>query len=727
MKNIFRIFKQDLHNLMGNVIAGVVLVGLTIVPPLYAWFNILGFWDPFSNTDRIPVAVANEDEGYQSSLIPTRINAGSAIVSALHDNKSFDWEFVSAEEAIDGINSGRYYASIVIPKNFSADLMTVFSDHMDHATIDFYTNQKENAIAPRLTSEGASNLAIRVDETFMRTVTEVALGSVSDLTNFMNGDGIGSYATNLNGQLCEVIDDLDGAVGTGEALSALVGSTATLLNASSSALVSSESIGDQVGPFMDEAQTALEEAVAALSDTGSLIDQTIASAKNSFSSVDTAVNGALNAVQAVAGPAESTLESLSNEVGSLIQSYQDLEGILEQIQSSNPGSSTDINEALSSIQQAIKDLESLQSNIDQAIKDIQQGNEDLSDTRTQVQNALNEAQREIDGIHGTLGADLSEGLDQLIATLAEVKQALASITEELQAAAQSLAIASQSLATDLGGVQDSLEGATGVLRETRDSLASTQAELQTAIDSGNLEEVRRIIGSDPGRLAEIISAPTTVERHAVYPVANNGSAMAPFYTSLSIWIGSIFLIALMEVNVPEFRRKELSNPKPSQLYLGRYLIFLLIALIQATLVCLGDIFFVGIQCEHPFLFLLTGWAAALVFSNLIYTLVLSFGKVGEAIAVIGLVMQIAGSGGEFPVVMSAPIFQVIYPWLPFSHTMEAFQSCVAGIYGNTYWLSIGKLLLILIPSLLIGLALRRPIIKLYELTMSKLEETKMIL
>ena len=119
---------------------------------MYAWLTTLGFWDPYANTGSIKVAVANEDEGYSSALIPTKRTAGDQVISALHENDSFDWIFVSEQEAVDGAHSGEYYAAIVIPKDFAKNLMTVFSDHATKAEITYYTNEKGNAIAPRVTA-----------------------------------------------------------------------------------------------------------------------------------------------------------------------------------------------------------------------------------------------------------------------------------------------------------------------------------------------------------------------------------------------------------------------------------------------------------------------------------------------------------------------------------------------------------------------------------------------
>lgn len=197
MRVIWDIFSGDVRNLFRNVIAAIVVMGLALVPPMYAWFTTLGFWDPYDNTGNIKVAVASEDAGYTSDLIPTPVNAGEQIIGKLRANDQFAWQFVSAEAAVEGVRSGEYYAALVIPKEFSRDLMTVFSDDITEPKIIYYDNEKENAIAQRVTATGASTLQETIDETFTETVASVALGTTSSLTSFMSGDGILTYAQTL--------------------------------------------------------------------------------------------------------------------------------------------------------------------------------------------------------------------------------------------------------------------------------------------------------------------------------------------------------------------------------------------------------------------------------------------------------------------------------------------------------------------------------------------------
>ena len=204
MRNAWRIFKGDVRLVATNAIGLMVAIGLVVVPALYAWFNIAGTWDPYENTGGLKVAVANEDAGYTSSLLPTDVNVGKSVVAALHENDQFDWVFVDEGQAVEGVRSGEYYAALVIPERFSADMMTLFSPDIEHASITYYTNEKENAIAPHVTEQGADAVQNKIDRTFAEIVDETGLKTVVNLIDFMNGDGVGTYAAVLSLSLIHI-------------------------------------------------------------------------------------------------------------------------------------------------------------------------------------------------------------------------------------------------------------------------------------------------------------------------------------------------------------------------------------------------------------------------------------------------------------------------------------------------------------------------------------------
>ncbi len=726
MRNIWRLFTCDLMSLKANVIAAIVAMGLVLTASLYAWFSLLAFWDPYAQTDELSVAVANADEGYESQLFPTSVNTGDAVVNALRANDEFHWVFTTPDDAIEGVKAGEYFAALVIPEDFSKNLLQVFSDpaaKVEGSTIDYYVNQKMNAVAPELTQEGAFDLQHEVNTQFAKVVADVALGTASDLMSFMDGDGVNAYGTRLLGTLDETLADLDEATEGTSAFADLAGSSATLLEATGDVLDELGTIDETVQPLLDEAQDGLSEGATALGSVEGILNSALSGTQAALDKLDAAVNGVLDAANAAVPASQQVLDDASADASDLASAYAEIRDAVAAIDPNSP--------ALGAIDQAISVLTTLSQDLSQASEDLGQGAANIEADRAKVEQEMAAARQAIDSLRNSASGAIAADAKALEGRLQTIRDRALALGARASSEAEDLSATAETLSGDLSQVEASLDTMSTTLQRTRERLGFARDKLAEALASGDLEQIREIIGSDPGGLASFLSSPTVLERHEVFPMANNGSAMAPFYLSLAIWIGCIFEVALVRTSVSDERRAkvEAATGKPltaNQCYLGRYFTFALISLCQTTILMLGAILFLRIQCDHPFLLIASGWVASLVFSNIIYTLVLSFGRVGEALAVVGLVAQIAGAGGVFPVQVSGPVFVAIYPWLPFSHSMLAFESCIAGIYGNQLIVALAELAALIIPFLLLGLALRKPIIKLNEYVDEKLEATHLI-
>lgn len=687
MKNLRRrtahsqsIFKGDLLCIAQNPAALLVAAGLVLLPALYAWFITLGFWDPYNRTSELKVAVVNEDTGYRLPLTGVEIDLGSKIIDGLNANEQFDWQLTTKDEAIEGVRAGRYYAAIIIPDAFSEGLLEgLFSEDRsaakgnegkgaDDARILYYANQKENAIAPHITDEGATTLQERIDEEFTETAAQALIDAATALTSQDGGESIETYARLLQNSLDAAIAQLNAASTEAEALAALAQTTAQLASASSQSL--------------DDAAKELAHLEGGLSDLRETVDAAAAQVE---------------------------------------QTAQDETGAEDGPKEQNAGEQEDAGTNTGS-EGADSGGESAGSGGAQA------------DTGAQADDTAPPLSHD----------ELRRLIRQLKQQLDQTQEALANAAGHLRADAEQLSAADAHLAQSLTEIQRLLSRAATMFSEDAAYLQEIRNSLASALDANDLEKVRTLIGSDPSDLAAIIANPVEVDKHPVYAMPNNGSAMSPFYTTLSLWVGSVFLIAIMSTSPsPAPARTTLSAhartsapaPSPARQYLGRHGIFALLALAQATIVCLGNVLLLHVHVEHVGLYLLACWVTALVFSNLVYTLAASFGNVGKALAVVLLVLQLAGSGGIFPVQMSGPFFQAIYPWLPFTHALDALQSAAAGVYltpagqglsalvASDYWRALLLLALFLAPSLTLGLVLRRPVIRLNEWVSAKLKET----
>ncbi|MGE7884259.1 YhgE/Pip family protein [Bacillus sp. NPDC094077] len=215
MKQIWRIYKTDLRNVAKHWAAIVIVLGLMILPSLYAWFNIKASWDPYGNTKEVPIAVSNQDAG--SNLRGKDINIGKEIIESLKENKNLGWKFVDEKQAIYGVERGDYYASITIPKDFSEKIATVLDENPQKPELDYYVNEKVNAIAPKITAKGASGITEEISKNFVKTANGEIFKIFNDLgidleTNLPSIEKVKDLVFKLEAQFPEMNTLMDKAL-----------------------------------------------------------------------------------------------------------------------------------------------------------------------------------------------------------------------------------------------------------------------------------------------------------------------------------------------------------------------------------------------------------------------------------------------------------------------------------------------------------------------------------
>ena len=758
MKMIWGIFKRDMCHATRNVIAVIVSMGLVVVPALYAWFNIAASWDPYGNTKALKVAVANNDKGYKSDLIPVRVNVGETIISTLHANDQLDWQFVKSDRAIDGVKSGEYYAAIVIPKGFSADMMTLFSPDIKHAQLKYYLNEKINPIAPHITDQGATTVVNTIDKTFAKTIAQVGLDLASSILHYSQSPQMAEYMRNLNGNLTTMADTLSGASQQVTSYSQLLGSANDIVDSTGKLLASATKAGKQAQNALKQGKSGATSLTSAGANVTSSVNTALDQVSGAFDQVAAKVNKAFDAIGKDSDTAASQLTTLSEQVSSgeslydtYITSLNHMRESVEQLPDSDSAKQAlleAIDREITLLEAAKGDSQKLAQQLKDASTQVTQDTAAAERSRKEILNRITSAKQSISNVRDDYATNVKPKIDALASTVSTLISQTDSMITQLSGTTDSLNDVTSSVGTNIASIRSTLDGIATKLN----SSATTLNTLITAMNSSdngaeNSNELKSLTTSNASTLSTLISAPVALHRVAVYPIANYGSAMAPFYTILSIWVGAIILCAMLKVTISDREKAHVlglgdtlpriagpSGPgnasrwglRLDHEYFGRYAIFALLALLQGTLVCLGDMYFLGVQANHALQFLAVGWLAALVFSNIVYTLTVSFGDIGKAVAVVLLVMQVAGSGGTFPIETLPRFFQMLYPFLPFPHAIDAMHAAMAGSYGNEYLLDMVYLSLFLIPSLLLGLVLRKPVIRLNNWVSRNLESTKVM-
>lgn len=726
MKNVWKIFQRDMMRVRNNVIALVVIIGISVVPCLYAWFNIAASWDPYSNTGNLKVAVASADEGYEGSLIPIEINIGDKVLSALRENTQMEWVFTTEEKATSGVKSGKYYAAIVIPKDFSNKMMSVFSEKVEKPEITYYSNAKENAIAPKVTDKGAGAVQRQVNEVFIETVSDTTLTVLQAVSNMTQVSGAETIVDNLNTNLNQIAGDLTASAGLLESFSDMTGSAQKLLNSTTEFLQTvQQQTKESRQTFQETSKTfsGLDDSMDAAADS---VGTALKSAENVYDQMDQVISGAFSDESADAQQIASTLDTLAGQVGNVVTAYTSVRDSVAAVADKYPETSPLVDAIVVRMDTSIQQQKNLQSKLQDSAKGLRDATTDLGTARSELKDLAAKNRENMSGVSASYKSSVQKSLNQLSASLTSSKQEISSLLSQLDQSANGIYKLTDTADSDLSEIQKVLGDSGELLTEASDRIADTTARLDEMEASGDFSELKALISGDKSAISTFLAAPVSLDTHKIYEIANYGSSMAPFYSVLSIWIGGIVLVAMLKVNVSENCTKGLKNVKLHQIYFGRFITFMIVGLFQSTLIALGDLLYLGIQCEHPFLFLLGCWFSSLVFVNIIYTLTVSLGDIGKAVSVILLVVQVAGTGGTFPIEVAPSFFRAVYPLLPFTHSMAALRETVGGMYGMNYWIDLGKLAIFLGISLIVGLVLRKPIIKANDAFTEKLEETKLM-
>ena len=722
MKNILRIFKKDVIRIHKNVIALIVIMGITIVPCLYAWFNIAGSWDPYSNTGNLKVAVASVDDGYEGTLIPIKLNAGNQVLSALRENTQMDWVFTSKKKAVDGVKSGKYYAAIVIPENFSNRMMSIFSKNVKKPNIIYYSNAKENAIAPKVTDKGASAIQKQVNQVFIETVSDTALTALQSVSNLAQAGDADDIVNNLWSNLDKIADDLEATQSTLETFGNMADASQSMLSTTTDFFKDTKSNTKSSENEFNGIKKQFSGIKDTLTATTDAINSALSSGKKFYGEMSDVIEDALSSQSQNTTDVKTTLNKASSRVNSMISDYSKLKSSLESIERRHPELSKYTQSLISKIDASLETQAKLNDKLEEAEKNLKTGKNRLNKDKAEILKLVDKSKTSVSSVKTDYSKDV---LKKISNSAGNVENDISGLLTKIDNSAKGIYKLSDSVDSDLSQIKKTLSDSGKLLSKAAKKIRKTTGKLKNAKDGDN-SDLKSLIMGNKEDLTSFLATPVQLKTTKLYPIDNYGSSMAPFYSTLSIWIGGIVLVAMLKVNISEKMKKSLRNLQNYQAYFGRYIIFLIVGLMQSTLIALGDLYYLGIQCEHPFLFVFACWFSSIVYVNIIYTLTVSFGDIGKAISVILLVVQVAGAGGTFPIEVAPGFFRAVYPLLPFTHSMAALREAVGGMYEMVYWIELGKLGIFLVISLFVGLVLRRPIIKMNDAFTEKLEETKIM-
>lgn len=704
MITIFRVFLSDVKRLRSNVVAIVIIMGLSIIPALYAWFNIMSNWDPYgtSATSQMKVAVCSQDSGVEIGSLS--LNVGDEVITGLKENTTIGWVFTaSKDEALEGVNSGDYYAALIVPESFTTDFISFLGGDPKNPTIAYYENSKKNAIATKITGKAKTAVQEQVNQKVISTLTEVLTESGKIFAE-NDENGVDIVASTAD-QLEELDSSLQTYVNILNTFSLVTASASDLAESAQSLLINTQGIFDSSQDSVSNMQSSVLSSAQTADTVSSLIgisldsveqDLTLLSDQMDTLTVGDSFDSIRNQVDTAKTMSKSTISVLKDIFGETDQYVSAVDKSFKQLNTDLTAFKKDANVTAQSLKHLKRTIKA-----------------DIKDCKNSIRKIRNTYQYQVQPDVSRSVLRMEQALIQTGKMLNNIESSFGTIDRALES------------------YQTTLDSGTDDITATKDYIVSLQSDIRKLSKSlralsgdEQYNEMMDLLKNDPTLMASFMASPVSMETKAVYPIETYGSAMAPFYTVLAIWVGALILVALIHVKVAPVENLKV---RPWQAFFGRYITFFLIGQAQTAITVLGDLFYVDIQCPHPFLFWLASAASSFVFTLLIYSLTVAMGNVGEAVAVIVMVIQVAGAGGTFPIEVLPEVYQMIYKFLPFTYCMNALRECVGGVYKNDYWMDLRALGIYILISLFIGLVVAVPLRRLNKVIERSKEKSKVML
>lgn len=762
MRNVLEIVRNDFRVIRQNTMTGIMVFGLVLIPLLFTCFNVLASWEPFENTEKLKIAVASNDRGHRTDIGAIDVNLGNEVLSKLSRNHEIDWQITDSEDAIDGTKSGDYYAAIVLPENFSTELMTFYVRGTKAPKLTLYTNEKKNALSSIITSKGASGVIQEIDKNFTQVVASVGLGVITSLDEYLNTSDSKQALTRVQNRVDDTAARLRSGAQTARSLSTLVETTVPLVETADSILENAGARMDILRNGSGDGNVAgdLEAAVGNVRDS---VSTALDATQSSYEGVRDRVNELVDGTQATSGATADTFDAMAAKFGQQADGLTAMRDRLEDtVGAVVPGvAKPGYDRAISDLNTSIARTRGLQESFSAVAADLR-GGRDTGSSISQAKDAFTAAIAAVENAKNSYEQNLRPQIDALSEPVSRLSNDIEVIGEDIRGIRGTIS----------GSPVDTLRktsAATMGLSNRFDDLAARFDEIHNALeeakDTGDLSRIAEAVGDDPSALAAQLAAPVQVEEDPVFPVQSFGAGMAPFYATLALWIGALLSSVLIRTTVRsrdgqkvgddeaenvvsdavddaqgDAASDEIDEPTSdaqinaaqtddytrAEKYFGRFATFATVGLVQATLMVLGLQVYVGIDPAHRFLMLLAGWVISLVFMMIVFSFVFTFDNAGKAICVLLLVMQVSAAGGAYPLPLVPQWVQNISPWLPGTYAIDMFRSSIAGIYEADYWKLMFMLALFIIPSLILALGLQRIFEKGINEIKNAIEETKVM-
>ena len=663
-----KMLQAEWKHLFNNKILLISMAVISFIPILYSGFFLGSIWDPYGQTKNLPVAFVNEDKG--ASLNGKSLNVGESVEKKLKDNHDLGWEFVSKQQADEGVNSGHFYAVVTIPSDFSQKAASITKSEPQQAVINFTTTPAKNYIGSLVSNQAATKVKSSVSEQITQAYAKGILENLDKL-----GIGLDTAA--------------NGASTLHDGLGRLQSGTQTYVGGVKQLAVNQQSLAGGLAQLSDgsrKLQAGLgqlsnnlptESQLSQLSDGMKQLQSGINQLNASVSNPSPVLMAQQNKVETEAQTLKETIEDSKSD---LLAAGGTLQTLGAQAAASGSNSTTISLPQISNISQAFTKIQTIIAQTRTLREDLQALKQQLSAQQTQLQagvsalnNGVNQlAPNAISAFNGYNSVRFAN--NQLLAGSASLTNGL----NEAKSGSQKLANGASLLESRSGALIDG----TSQLANGADTLANKLA------DASNRIKIQPTGATTQQQIANPVKSEMTEKGN----VPNYGYALSPYVLSLSLFVGAIVLNVIYPI------RKTFSEQESAiRWWLSKASVAGVAAFMQATILMLVMVFFLGLTPEHPAHFIGAIYLTSFAYMSIVSLLVIVLDNPGRFLAMVLLVLQLGSSEGTFPIQTADGFFQTINPLVPMTYSIRALRQAISGgldnaFYGGSMWVLVGFLL-----------------------------------
>ena len=643
--------RAEWRHLCKNKILLLSMAVISFIPIMYSGFFLGSIWDPYGQTKNLPVAFVNEDKGAQ--LNGQALNVGRSVEQKLKDNHDLGWDFVTKQQADSGVDSGHYYAVVIIPADFSAKAASITQSKPQQAVIHYTITPAKNYVGSLISNQAAEKVKTSVAEQITQAYAKGVLENINKL-----GGGLDT-AVGGAAQLHSGLATLQtGAQTYTGGVKQLAANQQSLANGLSQLAEGSRQLQAGLGQMSNglPSQAQVTQLSNGVTQLQASINQLNTSVHNPSSELAAQQQKVASEAQTLAVTMQAARADLTT-AGGMLQTLG--------TNAANSGGSTTI--TLPQISQLNK-TQTITSQVAALLKDLQTLTVQLSKQQSQLQTGV---------------STLAGGVNQLAPNAINVFNGY----NNLRAANNQLLGGSTTLANGLSRAQASsqqlangaavLSASSGILLNGTSQLATGAGTLSTKLaDAANQIKFQPTGAATQQQMAKPVSS----ETNARGDVPNYGYALAPYVLSLSLFVGAL------AVNVIYPIRKTFAEQESAfRWWLAKVSVVGTVAFAQATILMLIMVYCLGLTPDHPGHFIGAVYLTSFVYMSIVSLLVIVLDNPGRFLAMILLVLQLGSSEGTFPIQTANGFFQAVNPLVPMTYSIGALRQAISGGLNNSFY------------------------------------------